>query len=168
MASARLARDARELLFELRLELEHERLAPLLAHSTPLAGASSPDRLLDRIERRDALESFAGDRRVAALGDVEEGSAQMRPTEGERDRLTACRVGDSCRRRSCRTARYRDSARAEHVCAACQGSRSRLRTFVAIVTPEAVAGLPTCFTTSMFAVVARTTLFQKHAKDHRK
>src|SRR5260370_20398948 len=73
-----LARDARELLLEPGLELEHERLALLLAHGTTLAGALSADRLLDRIERRDALESFASDRRAAAFGDVEEAPAQMR------------------------------------------------------------------------------------------
>jgi hypothetical protein len=42
----------------------------------------------------DALESFAGDRRAAALGDVEEAPAQMRPTEGERDRLAAGGIGN--------------------------------------------------------------------------
>ena len=43
-------------------------------------------RFLDRIERRDALEKFVGDRRAAAVCDVEEGPAQMRPTEGAHDR----------------------------------------------------------------------------------
>jgi hypothetical protein len=90
----RLSRDARELLFETCFELEHESLALLLAHGRTLAGALSSDRLLDRIERRDALESFAGDRRAAAFGDVEEAPAQMRPTEGKHDRLTASRVGN--------------------------------------------------------------------------
>src|SRR2546423_3755918 len=59
-----------------------------------LAGAFSSDRLLDRIERRNALKSFAGDRRAAAFGDVEESSAQMRPTEGKHDRLAAGCIGN--------------------------------------------------------------------------
>ena len=67
-----LGRDARELLFEPGFERQHERLAPFLAHRATRAGAVPPDRLLDRIERRDALESFAGDRSGAVLGDIEE------------------------------------------------------------------------------------------------
>lgn len=50
-------------------------------------GDHSPDRLLDRIERSDTFQRFARDRRIAALGDVEEPAAQVRPTEGKRDGL---------------------------------------------------------------------------------
>src|SRR5207248_1447859 len=62
-----LGRDARELLLEPRPELEHERLALLLAHGAAVAGALSPDRLLDHIELRDTFERLAGDRCVALL-----------------------------------------------------------------------------------------------------
>src|SRR6266568_1776398 len=74
-----LARDARELLFEPPFELKHERLALLLAHGTTLEGSVPPDRLLDRIERRDALEGFACDRSGAVLGDIEEPASQVGP-----------------------------------------------------------------------------------------
>ena len=67
-----LTRDARELLFEPGFEREHERLALLLAHGTSIAGALSSDHFFDRVERRNSLQRLAGDRRVAALGDVEE------------------------------------------------------------------------------------------------
>ena len=58
----RLGRDARELLFEPRFERQHERFAFFLARRAARAGAVPPNRLLDRIERRDAFENFAGDR----------------------------------------------------------------------------------------------------------
>src|SRR5207245_10678780 len=87
-----LARDARELLFEPPFELKHERLALLLAHGTTLEGSVPPDRLLDRIERRDALEGFACDRSGAVLGDIEEPASQV---GSERDRLAACCVGNA-------------------------------------------------------------------------
>ena len=90
-----LTRDARELLFEPGFERQHKRLAPFLAHRATLAGAVPPDRLLDRIERRDARESFAGDRSGAVLGDFEEPASQVGPAESERDRLAACCVGNA-------------------------------------------------------------------------
>jgi hypothetical protein len=52
------------------------------------------DRLLDRIERGDAFECFTSDRRVAALGDVEEFATQMSPTERERNRFAGFGVGN--------------------------------------------------------------------------
>ena len=85
----RLARDARELLLEPRFEFEHEGLALLLAHRAARVGAVPADRLLDRIERRDALQSFTGDRGGAVLGDVKEPASQVCPTESERDHLAA-------------------------------------------------------------------------------
>jgi hypothetical protein len=42
----------------------------------------------------DALESLAGDRSGAALGDVEEAASQVCPAKGERDRLVARSVGN--------------------------------------------------------------------------
>jgi hypothetical protein len=64
-----LGRDARELLFEPGFERQHERLTFFLARRPARAGAVSPDRLLDRIERRDALESFAYDLAVGQDGE---------------------------------------------------------------------------------------------------
>ena len=43
------------------------------------------DRLLDQVKLGNALERFAGDRRLAILGNVKELAPQMRPAEGERD-----------------------------------------------------------------------------------
>jgi hypothetical protein len=67
----------------------------LFSCRTALAGALAPDRLLDCIEDSNALKSFAGDRRRAALGDVEELAPQMGPAKGERD----CLVTRSVRNR---------------------------------------------------------------------
>ena len=78
------AGDARQLMLEPGLERHDERFALLQAHPTPLVGAHSPDRLLDRVERSDPFERLAGDRR-SALGLIEDPAAQMRPAESERD-----------------------------------------------------------------------------------
>src|ERR1700676_864857 len=51
--------DAGELLLEPSLERQHEGLAALLTHGASLIGAAAPDRLLDRIEGRDAFERLA-------------------------------------------------------------------------------------------------------------
>jgi hypothetical protein len=85
----RLGGDARELPLEPGFERQHQRLALFLPHRPALAGALAADRLLDRIEDGNALKSFAGDRRRAALGDVEESAPQMGPAKGERDCLVA-------------------------------------------------------------------------------
>src|SRR5262245_3114177 len=71
----RLGGDARELLLEPAFERCHHGLALVLPHLAPFIGALPADRLLDRIERRDALERFARDRRITAFGDVEEPAA---------------------------------------------------------------------------------------------
>ena len=83
-----LRRDARELLFEPDFESQHERLALFLAHGTALVGRSAADRLLNRVEKSDAIEGFARDGCGAALGDFEELSLPIRllPTP------TTCRV----------------------------------------------------------------------------
>ena len=73
----RLGGDARELLLKPDFERQHQRLAFFLSHRAALSGAAAPDRLLDRIEGRDARESLAGDRSGTALGDVEEAASQM-------------------------------------------------------------------------------------------
>ena len=61
----RLGGGARELLLKPGFKRQHQRPALFLPHRAAIAGAAAPDRLLDRIEGRDALESLAGDRRVA-------------------------------------------------------------------------------------------------------
>src|SRR5271166_1861353 len=83
----RLTGDTSELSLEPGLERRDQRLAPFLAHTAPLLGALAADCLLDRIERGDAFERFAGDRRIAAFDVVVEPAAQMRPAERERDGL---------------------------------------------------------------------------------
>jgi hypothetical protein len=89
-----LGRNAGELLLEPGLERQHQRLAALLARGAALLGAVAADRLLDRIERGNAHERLAGDRRRTALGDVEEAAPQMGPAEGKRDRIAARGVGN--------------------------------------------------------------------------
>jgi len=88
------AGKTRELAFEPGFEIEHERLASFLAHSTASIGALAADRFLNQVELGDSLERLAGDRCVAVLGDVVELTAQMRPTEGKRDRLSLRLGGD--------------------------------------------------------------------------
>jgi hypothetical protein len=62
-----LGRDARELLFQPGFESQHERRELFHAHGTALTGAFAADRLLDRIERGDAFEGFARDRRRCSI-----------------------------------------------------------------------------------------------------
>src|SRR5580698_9575795 len=83
----RLGGNAGKLLLEPTLEYDDQRLAFVLEHAAAMVGARAADRLLYSIERGDAFERFAGDRRVAGFGEVEESAAQMRPAEGERDSL---------------------------------------------------------------------------------
>ena len=66
-----LRRDPRELLFEPGFERQSEWFALFLAHGAALIGAFATDHLLDRIERGDAVQSFARDRRRTALCDIE-------------------------------------------------------------------------------------------------
>ena len=94
LGDGRLGRDARELLLEPGFERDHQGLASFLAHGAALLGAAAADRLLDRIERSNAHERFAGDRSRTALGDVEEAAPQMGPAEGKRDRIAALGVGN--------------------------------------------------------------------------
>ena len=65
-----------------------------MARDEACAGALAADCFFYQIELRDTLECLAGDRRAAAFGNVEEFAAQMRPAEGERDRLAARRAGN--------------------------------------------------------------------------
>ena len=94
LGDRRLGGDASKLPLEPDLERFDQRLALLPAHAAPLLGARAAERLLDRIERGDAFERFAGDRRIAALGVVVEPSPQMRPAERERDGLVRRLGGD--------------------------------------------------------------------------
>src|SRR6516164_11647333 len=63
----RFAGDTCELLFEPGFERQHQRFALFLPHCAAVAGTATPDRLLDRIEGSDALESLAGDRSGAII-----------------------------------------------------------------------------------------------------
>ena len=89
-----LARDPRKLELEPRPQPDDKWSAAFLAHDAARIGATAADRLLDRIECGDAFERLAGDRRVAVFGDIEELAPQMRPAEGERDRLLAGSAGN--------------------------------------------------------------------------
>lgn len=75
-------------------ERDHEKLTAFLAHGTARVGAVSSDGLLDRVERGNALERFAGDWRVAAFGNVEKPAPQMGPTEREHNRFTRFGAGN--------------------------------------------------------------------------
>jgi hypothetical protein len=86
--------ETRELLLEPGFERQHQGLAAFLANGATLIGTAAADRLLDRIESRDARQRLAGDRRGAALGVVVEATSQMSPAKGERDRLVARGAGN--------------------------------------------------------------------------
>src|SRR5256885_555616 len=88
----RLARNARELLLKPGFERLHERLALVLAYRMARVSTVPTDCLLDRIELRDSLKSFARDRCVAALGNIEEVAPKMAPAESKRDRCARCRI----------------------------------------------------------------------------
>ena len=87
-------REAGELMLEPGLESEHERLASFLPCRATRSGGLAIDRLLDHVKPGDTLERFARDRCMTVLGNIEELAPQMGPTEGERDRLSACAAGD--------------------------------------------------------------------------
>ena len=67
------------------LERVDERARSCLAHGAPLIGAGAANILLDRIDLRDTRYGFGGDRRIAALGDLEELAPQMAPAKSDRD-----------------------------------------------------------------------------------
>ena len=76
-------------------ERQHEWFALFLAHGAALIFSFATYHLLDRIERGDAVQSFARDWRRTALCDIEELSSQMNPTKGERDRIAGpCVIGN--------------------------------------------------------------------------
>jgi hypothetical protein len=81
LGDRRLGRDACELLLDPRFERQHQGLALFLPHAAAFVGAVAADRLLDRVERGDALESLAGDRRGTALSDVEEAAYADGPSK---------------------------------------------------------------------------------------
>ena len=87
LGDRRLGGDASELLLEPSLERDDQRLALVLARLAANLGARAADRVLYSIERGDAFKRLAGDRRVSSFGEVEESAAQVRPAEGERNRL---------------------------------------------------------------------------------
>jgi len=90
----RLGRDPRELVLEPRSERDEKWFGSFLTHRAARLGTVAADRLLDRVERRDAGKRFARDWCVAFLGDIEELAPQMGPAEGEHDCLAGCSLGD--------------------------------------------------------------------------
>ena len=54
-----------------------------LANRAALVGAMTADLGLDLVERGNALECLAGDRRGASSGEFEEAAAYVRPAERE-------------------------------------------------------------------------------------
>jgi len=73
----RLGGDARKLDFEPRLQSFDTRLALGLTDGLAHLGTAAADLLLDRIERGNALQRLARDRRRAALGDIVELTTPM-------------------------------------------------------------------------------------------
>ena len=78
--------DGRELNFEPGLEAVDERLRPLLAGGMARLGLLAADLDLDGVDRGDARECLAGNRRISGLGNLIEPPPPMRPAEGKLDR----------------------------------------------------------------------------------
>ena len=81
----RAARETRELMLEEHLEGVDERARSCLAHGTALIGTCATHVLLDDVDLRNARHSLGGNRRIAALGDLEELAPQVAPAEGDGD-----------------------------------------------------------------------------------
>src|SRR3974390_1039086 len=81
----RFSRDRREPGLQPRLHRFDDRLGAGLAGALASLGALAANVALDVIERADAREHLGGDRRGRCRLDLEEATAHMRPTEGERD-----------------------------------------------------------------------------------
>ena len=71
------AREPCELLLEASLEGVDEWARSCLAHGAALIGACAAHVLLDGVDLGNARDGFGGDRRIAALGDLEELAAQV-------------------------------------------------------------------------------------------
>src|SRR5690606_21624175 len=80
-----LLADEFELGLEPGLERLDDRAALLLARAAALVGGATADLALDRVERGDALQRLAGDRRGPGDGELVEAPAHMSPAEGELD-----------------------------------------------------------------------------------
>ena len=94
-ASPRQTPPRRQACHTISPAVQHEWFALFLAHGAALIGAFATDHLLDRIERGDAVQTFARDRRRTALCDIEELSSQMNPAKGERDGIAGpCVIGN--------------------------------------------------------------------------
>lgn len=78
-----LLRDGRELRLEPRPEGLDDRPGPILPRGAPRLGIAAADVGLDGVELSDPYQRCGGDRRIAALGDLEEAAAHMRPAESE-------------------------------------------------------------------------------------
>jgi hypothetical protein len=62
----------------------HQRSRTRLADRTALVGAATADLVLDGVKGTDPCESLAGDRRIAAFGDVVEAPAEVREPMSDR------------------------------------------------------------------------------------
>src|SRR5271166_5091990 len=69
-------------------EVVDDRPALLLPKIAPLIGAAATDLALNDIELGNVFERFAGDRRGAGRGELEEAAAHMGPAEGKLDVAT--------------------------------------------------------------------------------
>ena len=78
------AREPRELVFEEDPECVDERT---MARDTALIGTCTAHILLDDVDLRNARHGFSGDRRIAALGNLEEFTPQVAPAKGDCDPL---------------------------------------------------------------------------------
>ena len=85
----RASGQAAQLLIEPVMQGFHQRSRARPADRAALVGAAAADLVLDGIERTDAREPLAGDGSVAALGDLVEAAAEVRPAESERHRTTS-------------------------------------------------------------------------------
>jgi hypothetical protein len=80
-------RHAIELFLEEAFERFAMRRGLLSAYGASFLGSLAPDGLFDPVERGNAQQRLPGNGSVALPGDLEEASPDMRPTEGERDRI---------------------------------------------------------------------------------
>ena len=76
------AREPRELVFEEDPECVDERT---MARDTALIGTCTAHILLDGVDLGNARDGFGGDRRIAALGDLEELASRVAPAKGDCD-----------------------------------------------------------------------------------
>jgi hypothetical protein len=85
LGGIRPAREPRELMLEEDLERVDEWTRSYLARGTALVGTCAAHILLDGVDLGNARNGFGGDRRIAALGYLEELASQVAPAKGDCD-----------------------------------------------------------------------------------